>query len=228
MKKENTAIRLKRIMSERNIRQVDILNLTKPFCEQYGVKMNKSDISQYCSGKSEPNQDKLFVLGKALKVSESWLMGYGDPEIPDHQQNQDLPSNYKDQIIPIVRKRFPLLGEIACGEPIFADQGRESYIMSGTDIVADFCVKARGDSMINARIYDGDIVFIRKTDEVEDGCIYAVGIDDEVTLKRIYYNEGIFQLIPENPAYKPKVITGEGLDHVTILGKAVAFQSDVR
>lgn len=228
MKKENTAIRLKRIMSERNIRQIDILNLSKPICEQYGVKMNRSDISQYCSGKVEPNQDKLFVLSKALNVNESWLMGYGDPEIPKPNSINNSVDRYEDQIIPIVRKRFPLLGEIACGEPIFADQGRESYIMSGTDIVADFCVKARGDSMINARIYDGDIVFIRKTDEVEDGCIYAVGIDDEVTLKRIYYNEGIFQLIPENPAYKPKVITGEALDHITILGKAVAFQSDVR
>ena len=114
MKKENTAIRLKRIMSERNIRQIDILNLSKPICEQYGVKMNRSDISQYCSGKVEPNQDKLFVLSKALNVNESWLMGY------------------EDQIMPIIRRRFPLLGEIACGEPIFADQGRESYIMSET------------------------------------------------------------------------------------------------
>ena len=74
MKKENTAIRLKRIMSDRNLRQVDILNLTEPYCKKYDVKMNKSDISQYCSGKTEPNQDKLFILGIALNVSEAWLM----------------------------------------------------------------------------------------------------------------------------------------------------------
>lgn len=79
MKKENTAIRLKKIMKERNLRQVDILNKTLPYCEKYGVKMNKSDISQYCSGKSEPNQDKLFVLGEALNVNEAWLMGYDVP-----------------------------------------------------------------------------------------------------------------------------------------------------
>ena len=132
MKKENTAIRLKRIMSERNIRQIDILNLSKPICEQYGVKMNRSDISQYCSGKVEPNQDKLFVLSKALNVNESWLMGYGDPEIPKPNSINNSVDRYEDKIIPIVRKRFPLLGEIACGEPIFADQGRESYIMSET------------------------------------------------------------------------------------------------
>lgn len=79
MKKENTAIRLRKIMSDRNLRQVDILKKTVPYCESYNVKMNKSDISQYCSGKTEPNQDKLFVLGKALNVSEAWLMGYDVP-----------------------------------------------------------------------------------------------------------------------------------------------------
>ena len=79
MKKENTAIRLKKIMSDRNLRQVDILNMTVPYCQKYDVKMNKSDISQYCSGKTEPNQDKLFVLGMALNVSEAWLMGFDVP-----------------------------------------------------------------------------------------------------------------------------------------------------
>lgn len=66
-------------MTQRNLRQVDILNLTAPYCIKYGVKMNKSDISQYCSGKTEPNQDKLFVLGSALNVNEAWLMGYDVP-----------------------------------------------------------------------------------------------------------------------------------------------------
>lgn len=76
MKQENTSIRLKKIMSDRHLRQVDILNLTKPYCQKYNVKMNKSDISQYVSGKNEPSQDKLVILGMALNVSESWLMGY--------------------------------------------------------------------------------------------------------------------------------------------------------
>lgn len=76
MEKENTSIRLKQLMKERNLRQVDILNLTIPYCIKYDVKMNKSDISQYVSGKNEPSQDKLVVLGMALNVSEAWLMGY--------------------------------------------------------------------------------------------------------------------------------------------------------
>ena len=79
MKRENTAIRLKTIMNMRGLRQVDILNLTVPYCQKYNVKMNKSDISQYCSGKTEPNQEKLFILGNALSVNEAWLMGFDVP-----------------------------------------------------------------------------------------------------------------------------------------------------
>lgn len=79
MKRENASIRLKRIMSERNLRQVDILDMVKPYCETYDIKMNKSDISQYVSGKVEPSKDKLVVLGMALNVNEAWLMGFDVP-----------------------------------------------------------------------------------------------------------------------------------------------------
>lgn len=79
MKRHNTSDRLHQIMGERNLRQIDILNMTLPYCQQYGVKMNKSDISQYVSGKVEPNQDKLAVLGMALNINEAWLMGYDAP-----------------------------------------------------------------------------------------------------------------------------------------------------
>ena len=86
MARENTAMRLKTIMEERNLRQVDVLNLCKPFCEKYKIKMNKSDISQYCSGKNEPMQDKVYILSKALNVSEAWLMGY---DVPHERKNSD-------------------------------------------------------------------------------------------------------------------------------------------
>lgn len=88
MKKENTATRLKQIMSNENLRQVDILAKTMPYCKKYGVKMNKSDLSQYCSGKTEPNQDKLFVLSLALNVSEAWLMGFDVPMERDSYNKQ--------------------------------------------------------------------------------------------------------------------------------------------
>ena len=90
MKKESTAIRLKKLMESRNLRQVDILNLTAPYCQKYGVKMNKSDLSQYCSGKTEPNQDKLFVLGTALNVNEAWLMGFDVPMERNIYEDQTL------------------------------------------------------------------------------------------------------------------------------------------
>lgn len=141
----------------------------------------------------------------------------------------DDPLPTADNIFPITRKAFPLLGEIACGEPIYADEIRESYIMAGTAVNADFCLRAKGDSMTGARILDGDIVFIKKMPVVENGSIAAVIVGDEATLKRVYYYPQQKKLVlnAENPKYEPFVYVGEELDSVRILGKAVAFQSDV-
>lgn len=83
--KENTSDRLKQLMNERKLKQVDILNLSLPYCKKYNIKMNKSDISQYVSGKVEPSQEKLVVLGMALNVSEAWLMGFDVS--PIHKDN---------------------------------------------------------------------------------------------------------------------------------------------
>ena len=80
MKKETTSIRLKSLMDSRGLKQVDILKLTEPLCKQYGIKMNRSDISQYVSGKVEPSQEKLVILGMALDVNEAWLMGFDVPK----------------------------------------------------------------------------------------------------------------------------------------------------
>jgi len=76
---ESTAIRLKQIMQERNLRQVDIIRLAEPYCREYNLKLTKSDMSQFVSGKVEPGQWKLAILGRALNVSEVWLMGYDVP-----------------------------------------------------------------------------------------------------------------------------------------------------
>ena len=132
-------------------------------------------------------------------------------------------------IFPLDKKKIPLLGDIACGEPIYASEDRESYVMSGTDINADLCLRAKGDSMIGARILDGDIVFIKKTPTVNNGEIAAVIIGDEATLKRVYYypKKGKLILQAENPKYEPLVYIGEELNEIRILGKAIAFQSDV-
>lgn len=132
-------------------------------------------------------------------------------------------------IRPVTRRRIPMLGEIACGKPIYANEDRESYVEVGTDLNVDFCLTARGDSMVGARIRSGDIVFCKAQDMVNNGEIAAVIIGDEVTLKRVYYYPESQKLVlqAENPKYEPFVYLNEELNQIRILGKAVAFQSDI-
>ncbi len=133
-------------------------------------------------------------------------------------------------IFPMRARPIPMLGEIACGEPVYADEEMGRYALVGEDIKADFCLRARGDSMTGARIYDGDIVFVTACDTVENGEIGVVIVEDEATLKRVYYYPEKQKLIltPENPAYEPLVYLGEELETIKIIGKAVAFQSSLR
>lgn len=218
MKKSNTSERLRYIIDSRGLKQVEILEKCKPFCDKYGIRLAKNDLSQYVSGKVEPKQDKLSILSLALDISEAWLAGY------------DVPMMRDNSIIPIGIQKLPLLGEIACGKPKFASEFIECYVEAGTNIKADFCLKANGDSMINARIYDGDIVFIRSQSSVENGAIAVVLIDDEATLKRYFYypEQNKLVLQAENSKYEPLVYIGKELENVRVLGKAIAFQSDIR
>lgn len=135
-----------------------------------------------------------------------------------------------DNILPISTQKIPFLGSVACGEPIYAEEDKESYIVLGTNVNADFCLRAQGDSMIGARIHDGDLVFVRKQEMVDNGEIAVVLIGDDVTLKRVYYYPESQKLMlqAENPSYAPFMFVGTELDQIRILGKAIAFQSDVR
>ena len=92
---------------------------------------------------------------------------------------------------------------------------------------ADFALRVSGDSMVGARIHDGDIVFIRQQDDVDDGQIAAVIIDDSATLKRVYHIPGGLQLLSENPKYPPMIFTYPGCGAIRIIGRAVAFQSSL-
>lgn len=163
--------------------------------------------------------EKVEQLAGVLGVSPSALMGWGT----------DLDAG-KLGIMPVTVKKLPLLGEIACGDPIYAREEHESYACADGGLDADFCLRAHGDSMIGARILDGDIVFIRSQNSVDNGEIAAVIINDEATLKRVYYypNEEKLILSPENPKYAPLVYIKEELNDIKILGKAVAFQSTIR
>lgn len=184
--------------------------------------IGKSSISTYVKGEYEPKQKNVYKMARALGVSESWLLGYDDSPILAENSIPDF-----DNIFPIKLKRFPLLGEIACGEPIFADEDHESYIMAAADIGADFCLVAKGDSMIGARINDGDVVFIKKQPIVDNGEIAAVIIDNVATLKRWFYYPDKKKLLlsPANDKYEPFIYIGEELNEVRCLGKAVCFMS---
>lgn len=189
--------------------------------QKLGYK-SRSTINKIESGINDITQSKVVKFAQALQTTPAALMGWED------EKETGIPSY--ENIMPIKTHKIPLLGEIACGVPIYANEDRESYVEIGTAIQADFCLRAKGDSMINARILDGDIVFIRKQSTVDDGEIAAVVINDDATLKRVYYNHksGILQLVSENPRFAPLVYSGEQLNSVHILGKAIAFQSDVK
>lgn len=150
------------------------------------------------------------------------------------QQVDDMPISMVDvpvanNILPIPATReIPLLGEIACGEPILAEENIEEIIKIPDSIHADFALQCKGDSMIGARILDGDIVYIRQQPDVDDGDIAAVLIGNEATLKRVYKMPGRLQLRAENPAFPSINLEGDELETVRILGKAVAFTSPVK
>ena len=113
MKNSSTSERLKQIMNERSLRQVDILEAAKPFCEKYGVKLAKNDLSQYVSGKVEPRQEKLTILGLALNVSETWLMGYDVRRERDEKEQLTVPSELSDVKVQLIQYVYPLTDEQA-------------------------------------------------------------------------------------------------------------------
>ena len=189
--------------------------------EQLAEKIGKAKttIYRYENGFIEKMPSSVLSdIANALNVTPTFLMGLED--------NLFATSS---EIRPVRLKKFPMLGEIACGKPIFVDEDHETYIDAAADIKADFCLTAKGDSMIGARIYDGDVVFIKEQPIVDNGQIAAVIIDDSVTLKRWYYYPDKHKLIltPENPKYEPLVYVGEELNSIRCLGRAVYFMSNL-
>ena len=182
---------------------------------------SRTSIAKIEGGKIDLPQSKVELFAHALHTTPAELLGW-------EVHKQEVPAI--DNLTPIQVKRLPILGEIACGEPIYASEDHENYILAGSDIDADFCLRAKGESMINARIWDGDIVFIRAQSQVENGEIAAVIIGDEATLKRVYYypQQNRLMLNAENPAFAPLIYIGDELRQIKILGKAVAFQSNVK
>ena len=164
-----------------------------------------------------PSQ-KIELISNALNTTPDYLMGWSD------KSTDDLYSIPGINPIPKTYKR-PRLGTIACGEPILAEENIETYDDIPDNIKCDFTLVCKGDSMINARINDGDIVYIKQQSQVDNGEIAAVLIDNEATLKRVYIYEDKVVLQPENTKYPPFVYTKEEMNNIRILGKAVGFTS---
>ena len=189
--------------------------------EKIGV--SKSSIGMYEQGKRLPKTDTVMKkIAEYFGVSLDYLMGY-EKLTPEFLERMGVSK--------IRMKRFRMLGDVACGKPIMCNEDYETYIDASSDIHADFCLRASGDSMINARIFDGDVVFVREQSMVENGEIAAVIVnDDEITLKRFYYYPDIKKIVlmPENPLFSPMSYEDEQLAHIRVLGKAVAFTSIIR
>ncbi|MBQ9744499.1 MAG: LexA family transcriptional regulator [Clostridia bacterium] len=185
---------------------------------------SRSSINKIELGLVDLPQSKILSIANALETTPAYLMGWELDSTP----SPDI-TTVPGIFIP-KKKRLPVLGNIACGEPVFAEESFDGYIEIEDCINADFCLRAKGDSMIGARIMDGDIVIVKKQDMVRNGEIAVVLIDDEATLKRAYFYPDKNKLVlnPENPKYEPLVYIGEELNSIHILGKAVAFQSVIR
>lgn len=220
--KETTSERLKQIMQDRSLRQVDILEKCKPYSEKYGIKLAKNDLSQYVSGKVVPGQDKLSILAMGLNVDETWLMGYdvplkGTPSI--NKENGSAP--------PL---RIPVLGRVAAGVPI----NMVEDVVDWEELPADmarhgeyFGLVIHGDSM-EPKMSEGDVIIVRQQADIESGQIGIITVNgDDATCKRIMkYADGIM-LLSTNPKYPPMQYTSKEMKDlpVRILGKVVELRA---
>lgn len=201
--------KLKAVREERNMTQEELAAL---------LNTSKQVISRYEKNARTP---KITI---ALKYAEM----LGIP--PNFMVDESLPA--ARNILPLPHTSpIPLLGDIACGKPILAAGNITGYIPRPDAVTADFALRCKGDSMVNARIFDGDIVYIKEQPDVESGEIAAVqiqGMECEATLKRVKKTGDKIILWPENSAYEPLIFSGNEIDSIRILGKAVAFLSGVR
>lgn len=219
--KVSPSVRLNKIMNDRNLKQVDILEMSKPFQKELRITMGKSALSQYVNGKQAPDQHRVYLLAKTLDVNEAWLMGYDVP-----MKKDVTPSN----LIPIKQtKLIPVIGTIACGSPIFAEQNIIDTVAFPVELLPSgeiFFLKADGDSM-EPDIKDGSYVMIRKQEDVENGEIAAVLLngDEDSTLKRVRKMGSTILLEAINDAYEPYLVNED--NPARIIGKAVKVLNDL-
>lgn len=179
------------------------------------LHLSPSAISRYTTGDMAPKIPTVQAIADKYGIKPSWLMGIaGESKYPDVKETA---------------KRIPILGVIAAGIPILAQENIEGFEYVPEWVDVDFCLRVKGDSMIGANIFDGALVFIRQQPDVETGEIAAVLVDEqEATLKRVYKINGTVILRAENPNYPDQIYTKKEKKDVRILGKAIRYISEVR
>ncbi len=214
MKQSDFASRLSQALEARGMKAADLSKKTK---------VAEGTISCYINGRYEAKQNRVKVFAEALDVNPAWLMGYDVP-MDAERPNLHLASSIPPGFIPMPKMhKVPLVGSIACGTPILAQQNIDGSVDAPEDIRCDFALRCKGDSMIDAGIHDGDAVYIRIQPEVENGEIAAVRVGEEATLKRVYYDGTTLTLMPANASFAPMVYTGPQLNDVHIEGRVVGW-----
>ena len=182
--------------------------------------ISQQAVAKWENNTTEPKTQDLLALAALYNVTVDYLLGR------ETEREVGVQAIIQDGM---AYKRLPVLAAVACGDPIYAEDSYENYILQSMETNADFCVVAEGDSMINARIFDGDLVFVHKQEMVNNGEIAVVAIGEAATIKRVYYYEQHNKLVlmPENPSHAPQVYVDDELENARILGKVVSFFSRV-
>ena len=179
---------------------------------------DRSSISKIENGKADIPQSKIAAFADALETTPAYLMGWEEQPMP-----RSVPKGF--QPLPAMDV-VPLVGRIACGTPITAEENIEQMVCVPSRWHSTFTLTCKGDSM-EPRIHDGDLVAIRSQPEVENGEIAAVRIGEEATLKHVYLHENFIELRPENPSFESIILSRDDMNTVVIEGKAVGLCRDI-
>lgn len=209
------ANRLKKAMSIRNIKAIEL-------SEKTGI--SKSSLSEYINGKYEAKQDGVYLLAKALDVSEPWLMGL---DVPMERVNRNDTSNaFPLTDTPV---KLPILGKVSAGLPILATENIEGYEFAPSSYIKQgyeyFYLKVTGDSM-NLKFNEGDIVLVQKQGYLENGEIGVILVNgNDATIKKFQQKNGFIFLEPmsTNPANQVQIYDPKEVE-IKIIGKAVSYQ----
>ena len=216
--------RINQIMKEKRLRQIDVLNLAKPFQEKYNIKFSKSHLSQYVNGKSNPDNEKIFLLSKVFGVTEAWLLGY---DVHRYERIEEAKINEPQTLQGL---KIPVLGTVAAGIPISAVEDildYEEIPQSWENQGEFFALRIKGDSM-QPKMDDGDVVIVRQQSDANSGDTVIVLVNgDDATCKKLQKIENGIMLVSTNPNYLPMFYSNEEIvtKPVVILGKVVELRS---